>query len=482
MKKVILSILGILVFGIVSSQIYIAPNPMSISQKVGTTETYSIQINNTYTYNILDLDFGDLEDMGFSFSDNSVNANSSKNVTLTIAPDEDFNGIINQSVGFSFYANIPTEVTTYYIQINDDGFDPAYLNMRVGDTVIFQNKDTIVHNLYSNQFNENIQPNSNYSYTPQAEMELSYKDSNWDEYTNFNAILNVISRTSQEKVHNPLLDIKWNLDIDFYLNPTTINFELLDNNLTASPVSSTDGLIKITNNGTYNAKNIFLSSSDWILFNKNNFNLDAGSQTYVTYTVYPIINSTEQTNKSYTIPITITGNNINNQTKDVNVFVSYYEIAGGFDSDEGTLYYLQNVYCPKHPCSIFCNPESEECQLNSNSSTKYNSSVQVNVTGEDWKEMKRSQQEIATDLERNSNTLTLQGDIINSNLPFINESISKIWTKLEEMDEEHETTVLVIWIVGFFLLMFALSGILFYRYRRIKRRQSYTESPFEYRQ
>ena len=154
--KYYLLIVGILLVGLVSAQVTINENPITISQKVGESHEYQILINNTYNYSVFDFKFGNLTDMGFTFGNTTIEANSTKIINITVNPTSAFDGESKQKVKFNFYTDIPTEITTYSININQDGFDQTYLPMRVGDTIIFHNKDTIVHNVFSSFFNESL--------------------------------------------------------------------------------------------------------------------------------------------------------------------------------------------------------------------------------------------------------------------------------------------------------------------------------------
>lgn len=481
MKKEVIFIFGILLISLVSAQVSIVQNPFTINQKVGDTNVYQFTINNSENYPVLDFTFGNLNSMGFNFSNTTIPANSTRTINMTVTPTSAFSGASPQNVQFNFYANIPMQVSTYDVYINQDGFSPNYIPMRVGDTIIFHNQDTIVHNVFSGYFNQNLQPNSTYSYIPQSTGEIDYYDSGWSEYTKFHGVLNVISRTSQEEVHNPNLDFTWNLNLNFYLNPTNITYELIDTNVTASPTSSSQGLIKLTNTGNYDASKIHLSSSNWITFDKNDFDLTKGSQKYVTFTVYPVVSSTNETNKSYSVPVIISGNNIDNQTKNVNVFVSYYEINGGLGSDLGTLTYLQNVYCPAHPCSLFCSPEKPECQANSNSSLNGNQSVLFNGTTGDLTDIKRNLAQCITAQTRCQNTLSQQSDLLNSQLPSLNQTCSDQYNLQKQNQDSQDSSQTVIWLIILFVIIIGCLTFVFYRQRKLKRKQSWTEHNFEYK-
>lgn len=481
MKKCLIPLLAIFLFSLISAT-NIMPDPFALSQQVGESQTYELTFNNSENFTILDFDFGNLTNLGFIFGNTTLLKNTTKSVQVNVTPTQEFDSILNQKVKFYFYSNVPTEVTTYNIEINENGFTPRYIILRVGDSIEFKNEDTIVHNVKSDLFDQNIQPNQTFSYTFQSEGEYDFEDFGWSQYIDFHGSISVISRTSQEKVHNGNLDFTWTLNINFYPNPTELEVELIDQSITSNVLTETEGLIRIKNTGSEEAKTINLkSNSSWISFDKNNFNLASNSQTYVTYTSYPTISNTNETNRTYQIDLDIKAKNVENSSYKINLFVPYRELTGNLENDFDYALWLENIWCPGHPCSVQCSPELPQCQTESGSSTGLNQSVIFNGTVAEFTQIKRDIASLQTESTRGANSINSIEEFLSTYFPDLNKTIVDAYLQSLETEEKRKTSNVTYWIIGFFLAIFIMAGILFTRYRKLQKKKSYTEGRFEYR-
>ena len=480
-NKLLIFIFALFMISFISA-VNIVPSTFSVSQQVGEKQNYNIEINNTNNFTILDFNFGNLTDLGFIFGNTTIEKNTLKSVSVNITPNQDLNEIINQRVQYSFYVNIPTEVTNYIIEVDENGFSPKYTALRVGDTIEFKNIDTIVHNAKSTLFDQNIQPNSSFIYTFQGVGEVEYEDYGWSEYIDFHGYISIISRTAQEKVHNPDLDFIWNLDLNFYPNPTTLEFELIDSEITSSVLKETEGLIKLVTTGDQEARGLKLTSnSSWITFDKDNFNLAVGSQVYVTFKSYPIITNTNQSNQTYQIEITLDGLNIGNQTKTINLFVPFKELTGNLENDFDYALWLENVWCPGHPCSAQCSPELPQCSIDSGIGSSLNQSIVFNGTVGDLTDIKRTLASLETESTRGANSINSIDDFLNTYFPGLNKTLVDAYIQSKETEKKRQTSSVTYWIIGFFLFLFSLAGILVVKNKKVSNKESWTDGRFEYR-
>ncbi|MEK7179940.1 MAG: hypothetical protein AAB706_00530 [Patescibacteria group bacterium] len=464
-----------------ASSVSIIPNPINnISQRVGEVKTYSMTINNSGDFDVSDFTFGNLTSLGFVFQNATTFKNSTKTINFTVNPTTSFSGTRIEKIEFKFLADIPIVVTTYPINISpgqNGGFSPNYITVRAGDTVTWTNKDTVFHNVFSSQFNQNINPNETFSYTFGSTGIFSYVDQGYNQFNAYHGTVEVISRTSQEKVHNPNYDFNWNLDLNFFLNPTNITFEVLDTSFDVFATGSSDGLIRIKNVGSNRAERINLTAnSNWISFEENNFNLEPNEQNIITYTVSPLIFSTNETNKTYTINISIIGSNIQSDSKQILVFVPFTEIFQDTQSAE-FVFSLLDKFCKANPNNLFCNP-------NRNITTSGNTTegnFTLNMTSGDLFEFLRRFSNIETTSIRQENKLSSLTDNYNTKLLNIENNATASYNKQFENESLARRNSNLRWISG---VVFVICGCIifgFWKYRRVKRKIGFKEGAYEYR-
>ena len=461
----------------ISAQVSIFPNPLNIDQTVGKTETYTITINNSFDFSVFNFKLGDLETHGFSFPDIYVNSTSSESFEISVSPTSSISEILNNKIEFNYFAEIPEQITTYEIIITKWGFEPTYMIIREGDSIKWINQDDIVHRVYSQLFNEQISPNMSYSHTFNTKGNYIYQDPNWDEYYNFNGEIDVINRTSQEKVHNPNYDFFWATNINFVLNPTKLNITWFDNYFKVGATSKTESSIKITNTGNEIAENIELTSdSTWINFEENNIDLSPGDQNYINYEIQPKIFNTEETNKTYEIVLFVEGSNTQQYSKTIEVFVPYSEVFQGIGDEESFLMWFEEVFCPEHPNNYFCNP-NKTIIVEGDGTGNY--TIPINVSEASWREIKENLARVTTAQIRTSNDLQILADQYGITLPELLEIVNASYQQQTITEKKRRANTSTISLLLFFAFLFAFIGLLINKAGKNKRKKSLTEGMYE---
>jgi len=470
-------ILGIFFIAFAQAQVLINPSPLETSILVGTEKNYTITINNTHPFDIFDLSFENLTQYGVVSINNTIPANSTKDINITFKPITSFSGTIPTNVKFKFFANIPTEITTYDVEIRNNGFYPKYLILREGDTIKWTNKDTIIHNVFSGLFNNNILPNQTYSYTFSTLGTYAYYDTNWDEFSNFHASVEVINRTSQEKVTNPTYDFLWNVNANFFLNPTNLSVNILDKNFEVSSTGSSDSVITLKNIGQENAEHIKVSSdSSWITFSQNDFTLTPNQQKAITFTITPLIFNTADTNKTYTTNLKVTGSNIESFQEDITIFIPYKEIKSTNLTDNEFLEQYERI-CTLNPNAIICTGRVDSGSANSSSG---NQSLNITISTADYIDQKRIDQEQSTALARLQNDFAQFLTSYEGTLPDILDKTNQSVELQRQNEEDAKQSRILRWIIGFFILVCTGIFIMIKRAREVKNMQSIAEGHFEH--
>jgi len=430
-------ILVISLTSLTSAMVSFEQNPISITLTTGTSDSYDLKIINDFDFDVYDFEFEGLSNLGFSFPSNTtVQKNSSRTFSFDVSPTDSIIETIERNIRFHFNAEIPTEITTYTINIGEDGFSEEFIILRSGDTITWKNTDTIFHTLFSQDFNKELLPNETFSFAFNELGEFDYVDPSWNAFPSFHGKVNVISRTSTEKVFNPSHDFPWTLNLEFKSNPTNLTMEIEDNNITLGANSKTEGRIKIENNGSEIAEIIELSSeSVWITFKENNFNLDPGSTKFVVFEVDPLIFDSDDTNKTYGIDINMKASNVLSQSKTLSVFIPFSDVFDDVTTDAG-FFALLDKFCKANPLIYFCNPTNETI---GGSGSGGNQTFNINVTGEEFNKVLRDIGIWGTTLIRTGNSLQTFSDSLEIFANDVNTSLSELKEQQEKTEKDRKS-------------------------------------------
>jgi len=403
-KLYLFFLITVLLISFCSSEIILSQNPMNISQKINENHTYQISITNTYNFSVMDFGFSNLESKGFSFLNITIPANTTQTYDFYVKTSVSSHENIDSTVSFKYIVNLPDEITTKNIIIAKySGFSETYVTIKQGDTITWFNTDTITYNLESNIFGGTISipPNESRSFTFNNLGTFHYSDPDYDIYNNYNGIIEVLNRTSEQKAHNPNNDVTWTIVLNSFLNPTNLTTSNSGDNYTIEYTKFKKGALTITNNGNETAEIVHLSSSsDWITFDKNDFNIQPGDVEPVGYTIYPTFLTTNGTNKEYTPSISIRASNTEEQVLQLSIFIPYKEIVLGA-GNQNDLEYYSSQFCPKNPCAPICMAllGYPSCSFNGTSGAGVGSdNLTLNVTSQSWYDTQRDISALKTEV------------------------------------------------------------------------------------
>jgi len=469
-NKYFLILTSILFLSLVSASFSISPEPINISQKIGVNHTYNIAITNTYNFSIMDFEFSNLNNKGFSFPAITLQPNETKTIPIFVKPTNSLHEDVISIVSFKYLVDLPDEITTHKINISENGFSETYITVRKGDTIMWTNTDDISHRIYSTLFGTMVvAENSSVSYIFNQIGEFTYYDEDFNIFNQFNGNVEVISRTSEQKAHNPNYDIPWTLNLNFFLNPTNITVENSENNYTIEYTKFKKGLLTIENNGTTVAEIITLSSDvNWITFEQNNFNLESGDKEWVEYTIYPSLFLTNDTGKTYNISLKVKASNSEEINIPISVYVPFKEIIGEGTGGQEALEYYSTSFCPKNPCAPICNAllGYPICDQNSNLGTGsgQGSNITANITSVDLYNLIKDLREMADSQARTDNELKELADQLGITVPELKNQLNQSLSIQIENERKQKQRSNTVWIIGFitlcaFIIIYILNDV-----------------------
>lgn len=345
------------IFFISNSQAFeIVPNYLNFSAFVGEETLVPITINNLYTYDLYNVTIAtnnfftihNIEKIPFNKS-NSTNLIFSTPTTMNNS---------NITVIFMFYKkeNITITPNSSTIIIANNSYIPNYLEIVQSSSITWTNLDTIIHNVKDDggEFDRDIMPGESFTYTFNTIKNYTYRD----RFFGFAGQVKVKSQLQEVLVHYSNLDISKVFTVNATYKQGNYVTNLLTNNITMDYNGTTEGVFQLINNGNATIYNVHFTG-EWMSFAQNYFNLASGQTKYVTFTVSPIIYSTEQTNTSYTKLINIVTDNAGSSSLNVPVFINYAVVMNinNSNAERAFIEWLcgTNTTVGAHPDSFLCN-------------------------------------------------------------------------------------------------------------------------------
>ena len=451
----ILFLVGILTINIVSAELIITPSTMNITTIVNEQKNFNLTLKNTFDFQIKSFQFSNLT--GFTFPTIILEPAQEKTITFNVKRTSSIMQTINSKVSFNYLVNLPIGIKTHQVNITENGYKPAFIVIRQGDTIQWTNTDDITHTVTSTLFDYNLPVNQSISQVFNTIGTIPYNDL----VIFYTGTIEVIDASAPEEVHNPTYDKNLIINLDVTLNPTQLKASTLKTNYTVDAVGSTEGLLEIENTGSEVAERIKLTSTDgWISFDENDFNLEKGTTNFVTYKVEPRILDSAETNKTRIININIKASNSEQYTIPLNVFVPYSDIFEEFDTDEGFYTWFASTFCPTHQNLFICNTTRPDSSGEPTIIYR-DSQIPVNFTTAEVYELFKRIQKMEDSGQRTDNLLNKVSSELGISIPelrsFINQSL-QLQVKNEKKESSRNNTV---WIIGFFILLIAIFASVF---------------------
>ena len=469
-KEILFLALAISMINLISADIIILPSPISINVSKGIEQSFSLNITNNYNFDIFKLTFYNID--GFTFPEINISSGSTKLINFNVLTNYSFEGTKSATINFKYLGNIPEEITTYVLTITSSGINSQinnHITIRVGDSIRWNNNDQVTHNLESSTFESSISPSSTYTKQFNTIGTFEYRTMVAG-ITFFTGTIDVINRTGSYLVTNPDYDISYLINLKSIPDPTSLTASISQTNYSIDPTLYKEGLLTITNNGSKKAENIILSSSQWITFDENNFDLEPNDLKYIKYRITPEIFETEKTNKTYNIILKVKAINTEEYTNTLNIFIPYSNAFGDITSEQGFLNWFANVFCPANPNNFLCNTSARN--LNETARIIYRESeYSVNMTGSEWYNLVKR---IGMQEDTQSRFLNTQTDFnsrFQSALEMINNQTNQTANIISSYIKSQNDWNDFKWIIGIFLFAILMISLIIYQVRKLRNKK-----------
>lgn len=449
MNKIFL--LFLLMLPVAMAEILVEPASISTSVKVGYEKEIPITITNKFNHSIFDLTFTGISEFTFP-SVEVLEPNQQAIVTVKLTTTSAYTQTQKTStIKLKYYTVIYSNPVVHNVTIFNTFYSPNLITIEQGDQIRWFNDGTMTHTVTSDNpsFDLNIPKNTSAVAQFGQIQYIEY----YDKTILFKGYIDVVNKTS-ELTYNPSYDRTINFFITSSYNESALQLEILDDNFTLNYDDEDEGLVKITNTGDSELINIILTADKWISFEENNFNLDAGSNNFVSFKIIPDVTSISQTNKTHNIDIQVKATNANQIGGEINVFIPYesdLETFGNLSRDElidllkllqeqiGKLNLEPSPDCPSD--KPYFNTETEECI----GEIDLEIPVQYNYTQKEIESFLLKEGEIKEGIEtlsefQNPKLISIESLLVsmNNKIIVLEKIANRSLTMSEEFEEEEE--------------------------------------------
>ena len=449
---------------LVSASIIITPNPVNVEMFIGSEVSIPILLNSSNNnISLFNLSFTSVPCVTFP-TILSIQPNQVGYVNVNISTDAvSCSGNYVSTLRGMHYIQVDHSPEQKVVSIGNLSFNPNLIQVKKGDTVVFNNTLEYAVVLTSPEFTTTIEAHSSFGKTYDAIGDYAVQCST----LGFWLDIDVVNYSTMELAYNSQYDTQLGVNIQSFYNVTELRHSWFSGNITVKYGTTGEALLNLENKGAEMAKNVTITTeSNWLSMNKNNFDINAGSSTFVLFTVDPKLLNASESNQSYNLHISIKSDNTVAQDLLLNVAIPYEKyLINDTPTYEDLLYKISDL---KNLLALLQVPDCSEFQRNTN---QY--SIGVNYTWQDVYQMKSDlamiNQNLGTNGVRGEMGLLKQYSDQNQNdIRNLTESYSRMKSETEENAKRDGTRFTVVMFFVFIFLLLLISGIIigFILYKR----------------
>lgn len=277
-------------------------------------------------------------DLNFSVYDVKIESSRSElvfnNITVLGVNDS---GVLNVSlfcsnlssnvsvsrISFKYVSDVEYYPVTYSVVFNESGFFPPELSLIEGDVVNFSCSDSWENHTIS-EMNISLEQVVNCS-VPFLWTASIGNFSFFDRATLW--IFNVnVSEPNVSRVHDSAYDLEVPTSFVCSYNPSNVSLEVFISNFTLLPNATGRGVLRVVNPSVFWAYDVRVGG-DWLSVDNSSFDLAPSDFVLSFFNVTARVNLTNQTNKSYNLPLCVSGLNFERVCSNVSLFVPFFNFS-----------------------------------------------------------------------------------------------------------------------------------------------------------
>lgn len=296
--------------------------PENITTTVNVLYELEIKINNTNNFDIFNLSFTPIQDFTFPIIDLiPKNTEYTTKINITSTSSSEFQ-TKSSLLSYQYYLDQQHQPVIYQVDILNNLLNPNYKEIQSGDIINWYNtlQQVLTVKALDQSWQLQVNPNSTASKTYNGIMEEDY----YIVETGATGKINVTIGQDHILTHNPNLDYTLNFYLRNVYASSSLSVQSLTPEFTMNYSDTLEGAFMLS--GTSKVYDIeVISEPNWLEFNKNHFDLNGNS--ILIYSIKPLINTTEETNKTHTIKVKFKSANAPEVESIINVFIEYAEFV-----------------------------------------------------------------------------------------------------------------------------------------------------------
>lgn len=421
-----------LIIPVLSSAIIVSPSTISQTVYTFAPATFNLTITNSHSFDIFFLNFSKLNDFTFPAL-NNLSAGGNITLSGTISTTTAYSNTVSSLITYFYKSNINADPVTKNVSINASGFQPLNSQIIQGSIVRWTNNDTLTHTVTSTIFDQSLAPGETFQFTFNTIGNVSYFDRN----TNLQGKVEVLDPFSLQFVHSPDNDVRINFSITSVLVETNLSATLLSGDkYTIDYNSQKGGVIKVSNVGSTQLRNVRMSANQWTLFSQNNFNVNSSQDVFAIFNLIPLITNESETGKNYSIIIDVFSDNALPVKLNLSVSIPLVSQVIPNSTTACDFFREKKVFCTAFPTSPFC---ATEPIIKEVSIVKYESPpLPYNYTQEDVLQLNRKYMSIDDRFQRFENYVKKGIDDLSNSTTAARANSEQTRTTVESLRSENE--------------------------------------------
>lgn len=349
-RYIILMLFSLALLQSVSAELILNPTNLDFQILDNQVVTLQFDVYNNYTFPIYNVSLTELPLKTTSDMILKLDNQSTGKINVTVQSNEPFQASKNAKLIFFLKATRQESIGTLQVNLTNQGFLPRTSVIIKGSTIKFVNQDSIIHSVTSTSFDNTLNPAQEFSYAYNEKGDFPFHDTYLGYFGNVLVVDNVVN----EMVYFPDYAVNFSLNLNIFLHQTDLSVEIMETNLTCPIGIGCETVIRINNPTNVTALNISISGAT---ANKNNFDLNGNTNTFVLLKILPTATTTLETNATRIESIIISGLNFPTITTPVSFFLPYFDLDGYNSSEDNSDLLIQQLrmFCNQFPSSLICN-------------------------------------------------------------------------------------------------------------------------------
>jgi len=353
-----LLLLFILLIPFTYANLVIEPQVNSFDVFVSQSKAFSLSLFNNNSFPIYNVSFSPISGLTFPVVDLAAGESKSVSLVAFFPNIGTFSGV--STVSFLYDVVLNSSPVNYSVSVSNSSFFPNNLSIFIGDGVFWNNSfnESIDVRDLGSGFSGFVLPANSSLFSVPAVGNFSFYAFPFG----FTGSLSVVGRPLYSRVHYSGFDVPVSFLINSRNVASDIQVTVFSYNLSSNNNQSQLGIFEVKNLLNVPLYNVSInSSSSWLSFNDNFFDILALGNRLVQFNLTPIVFSANETNRTHIVNFWVRANNAAQVNASIALFLAFADLDAVYFN--GTRYVINRLSI--NDTIDFCteNPSDSECLI-----------------------------------------------------------------------------------------------------------------------